>query len=122
MNTLYITRGGRVMLDQDNNPVNTSSDRVAINDIYLLNEDTKIISFDKDNNKIEKTGKAGDLVISFWENEFPHRIIVVSNDEWKENIETYNTEEQKRKEEWAAKHAEPCCDECDQCDGCVKSC
>ena len=118
MNTLYITRGGRVMLDQDNNPINTSSDRVAINDVYLLKEDTKIISFDKDNNKIEKTGKAGDIVVSFWESTFPHSIIVVSNDEWRDNIETYNTEEQKLKEEWAAKKVAEGCSDCECCKSC----
>ena len=119
MNTLYVTNGGRVMLDQDNNPINFSRDRQAVDDVYLLKEDTKILSFDKDGNKYEKIGKAGDIVITFWEDEFPHRIIVVSNNEWRDNIETYNVKEQKRKEEWAAKHAnesEPCCDQC------VKSC
>lgn len=122
MNTLYITNGGRVMLDQDNNPVNFNRDRAAIDDVWLLKEDAKIVSFDKNGNKSEKIGKAGDIVVSFWEDGFPHRIIVVSNDDWRNNIETYNAEEQRRKEEWAAKHTEPCCDECDQCEGCVKSC
>lgn len=118
MNTLYITNGGRVMLDQDNNPVNFSRDLQAIDDVYLLNEDTKIISFDKDDNKSEKIGKAGDIVVSFWKNEFPHRIIIVSNNEWKENIETYNAAEQKRKEEWASKKVAEGCNDCE----CDKSC
>ena len=119
MNTLYITNGGRVMLDQDNNPVNFSRDRQAIDDVYLLEEDTKIVSFDKEGNKSEKIGKAGDIVVSFWEDDFPHRIVVIANDEWRANIETYNTLEQKRKEEWAAKHAEPCCEGTSDC---VKPC
>lgn len=122
MNTLYITNGGRVMLDQDNNPVNFSRDRTAIDDVYLLKEDTKIVSFDKDGNKSEKIGKAGDIIVQFWENDFPHSIIVVSNDEWRDNIEEYNTLEQKRKEEWAAKKvngSEPCCEGTSDC---VKSC
>ena len=110
MNRLYVNETGRVLLDENNNILQLNSDRQAIDRVFLINADTEInYSTEGVTNKL--MAPAGSLVVCFYEREFPNKVIVVNNDEWKENIETYKANEQKRKEEWAAKK---CCD-CETC-------
>lgn len=120
MNTLYITNTGRVMLNEQGNIVPFEHTREAIDRIIMLKEDTKIITVHDDKEDILEA-KAGDLVISFYESRFPHKLIVVNNPEWKENLAAYEEAEQKAKEEWAKKHAEtPQCDNCENlCTDCA---
>ena len=70
--------------------------------------------YEKGDKKTTVDCKAGDIVITFYEKEFPNPVIVVNNEQWEENINTYETNEQKRKEEWAAKQKE-CCECCENC-------
>lgn len=110
MNTLYITGTGKVLLDENNNVLPYDSDIESIRNISMLAEDTKVVY---KSGEIDETidAKAGDIVITFYRDEFPHPVIVVKSDTWRENLEDYRAKEQKRKEEWAAKQAEsPCCD------------
>lgn len=112
MNTLYITSNSKLLLDENLSPHTIYGDRVAINNIYLLKEDTDIVYCYKDEKKTLH-GKAGDIVVTFYEDDFPNKAIIISSEEWKNNIETYNSLEQKRKEEWAAnKNCTDCCGEC----------
>lgn len=115
MNTLYITGTGKVLLDANNNVMPYDSDIESIRNISMLAEDTKVVY---KYGEIDETidAKAGDIVITFYRDEFPHPVIVVKSDTWRENLEDYRAKEQKRKEEWAAKQAEsPCCDGCAKC-------
>ena len=115
MNTLYISRTGRIMLDENNNPKPFDRSRASIDDIFFIKEDTKVV-FDRGEYKAELEAKAGDIVVTFYEEQFPNRVIVVNSEQWKENLETYEAWEQKRKEEWAEKNSDPCCECC--CKGC----
>lgn len=110
MNTLYITGTGRVQLDENNNPVNLKSYRSCIDDIYPISEDTKII-YKKGETDMTVDAKAGDLIIVFYENSYPNKVINVNSDAWKENIRSYDDAIQKAKEDWANKH----CDDCENC-------
>ena len=107
---------GRVMLDDNNNPSSVSRSRNSIEDVYLIKEDTKVI-FKRGEHEYEVEAKAGNIVIVFYEKEFPNKMIVVDNEQWKENLETYEAWEQKQKEEWAAKkiNNDPTCDSCENC-------
>lgn len=117
MNTLYITGTGRVLLDENNNIQSANTSREGINNILHLKEDTKIV-YNREGDEKTLDGKAGDIVVTFYEKEFPNSIIVVSSNEWKENLEAYEAAEQKRKEEWAKRNAENC-DKCCDCEcGC----
>ena len=111
MNTLYISRTGRIMLDENNNPKPFDRSRASIDDIFFIKEDTKVV-FDRGEYKAELEAKAGDIVVTFYEEQFPNRVIVVNSEQWKENLETYEAWEQKRKEEWAEKKSDPCCENC----------
>lgn len=111
MNTLYITSTGRVLLDENNNPCSLERTREGINNVFYIKEDTKVI-YKKGEENITLDAKAGDILVSFYENEFPNKVIVVNNKEWQENLTKYEEWEQKRKEEWAAaKNAE--CGDCE---------
>lgn len=120
MNTLYITRSGRILLDENNTPHPVDHSRSAIDNLFYVKEDTKVV-YEKGEEKVECDAKAGDLVITFYEEQFPNKIIIVDNAQWKENINSYEEYEQKRKEEWAKRNAEncdKCCDcECTCCPG-----
>ena len=118
MNTLYISRTGRIMLDENNNPKPFDRSRSSIDDVFFIKEDTKVV-FDRGEYKAELEAKAGDIVVTFYEEQFPNRVIVVDNKQWKENLEAYEAYEQQMKEEWAKKNDVPCCD-C--CENCCKSC
>lgn len=120
MNTLYITNTGKVMLDANGDVMSYDTDIESIRNISMLTEDTKVIY--KCGNIDEKIeAKAGDIVITFYRDEFIHPVIVVKSDTWRENLEDFRAKEQKRKEEWAARQAEndaiPCA-----CSDCTKEC
>ena len=114
MNTLYISRTGRIMLDENNNPKPFDRSRASIDDIFFIKEDTKVV-FDRGEYKTELEATAGDIVVTFYEEQFPNRVIVVNNEQWKENLEAYAVWEQKQKEEWAEKKSDPCCECCCKC-------
>ena len=114
MNTLYISRTGRIMLDENNNPKPFDRSRASIDDIFFIKEDTKVV-FDRGEYKAELEAKAGDIVVTFYEEQFPNKVIVVNNEQWKENLETYEAWDQKQKEEWAKKKSDPCCENCCKC-------
>lgn len=110
MNTIYITDTGRVMLDENNNPHPFLCTRNAVDAVYCLEQDTKII-YKKGDKESVLNAKAGNIVLTFYENTFPNGVIVVDSNEWKENIEAYKAKEQEMKEKWAAKNLA----ECGQC-------
>lgn len=110
MNTLYITNTGRVLLDENGKAISQDTNREAIDSVMLLKEATHI-EYTKRDQITSIDAKAGDIVITFYENEFPNKIIIVENEQWKENIETYEAKEQEKKEQWAAKNLA----ECGQC-------
>lgn len=128
MNTLYITESGRVMVTEDGKCSSKFSDRTSIDDVVLIEEDTHII-YQRGEKYFEGDAKAGDLVITFYTDDFPNRLIVVNSDSWKENILAARAEEQRRKEEWAAakkcndcktatepnEEAAPCCGDACEC-------
>lgn len=101
MNTLYITRSGRILVDESGTPHITESSREAISSLYLIKEETKIV-FVKDEEKKEIIANPGDIVINFYEDKFPNKVLIISNQEWKENIEAYENYLQDEKERWAS--------------------
>lgn len=115
MNTIFITKTGRINIDENGNVSPCETAREGINNIIRLKEDT-VIKYSYDSNTTTIEGKAGDLIITFYELNFPHRVIVVDSKEWKENLDAYEAYEQKQKEKWAEKNAEECGCKCDECD------
>lgn len=116
MNTMFFTTEGSVMLDENNNPISFSSDRESISRIYKLDQDCRIV-YMRDNVRTELEGKAGQILVMFYANEFKNRVVLVDSKEWCENIDGERERVQKQKEEWAKKHAETDCAEADN--GCI---
>ena len=87
------------------------SERQSINSVYMVKEDCTVLFGDQ-----AEPANAGDIVITFYESNFPKRMIVVKSEDWKNNLDTYNEIEQKAKEKWAKEKA--CIDGCEACDVC----
>lgn len=108
MNTLYFTTSGKILIDDSGSPHSVESSRGAVSSIYLIKDDTTVV-FEQNGDRKEAFAKAGDIVICFYEDKFPNKVVIVNNQEWKENIETYDAVMQIQKEKWASEKCEPEC-------------
>lgn len=71
-----------------------SREREAVNGIFLVKEEMKLRNTKRDGSVQEIDVKPGDILIKFYENTFPNNWIVVSSNEWKENLEFYNKQQE----------------------------
>jgi len=102
MKTLYITRGNNIVVDTENNTVDRMScSRTAIDDLYRIKEPMHII-YQSGEYRKEVDAVPGDLIITFYDSDFLHRIIVVKNADWAETLDAYEKQQQEEKEKWAA--------------------
>ena len=109
--TIFITTSGLIQLDENNEPIGMNSDRTAINRILRITEPVHIV-YNKNDKRIELDAEEGDILIEFYEGAYPKPIVLINSKEWVENLVTYEEEQQRAKEEWAAKRNGVCCD-CD---------
>ena len=58
---------------------------------------------DNEDNVKETHVVPGDIIVSFYTDDFPNRVIVAKSDKWVKNIKTFRANEQKKREEWAEK-------------------
>lgn len=115
MKKIIVTPGCST-LELDTEALNASplfSDREAISRIHLITEDGEVIY----KGESIGTAKAGDIIISFYEDSFPHRCIIVNSEQWKENIETYKAKQEENKTNCLKCR---CNDACDACESCCK--
>lgn len=107
MKKLIIKNGYMVDIDIDANKLQkVQYDRASIDSVYLIDEERDLFIQDNEDNVTETHVVPGDIIVSFYTNDFPNRVIVVKSDKWVENIKTLRANEQKRKEEWASKQSE----------------
>lgn len=85
-----------------------NSERQGINSIYVVKEDCTVVFRDQ-----AEQATAGDIVVTFYEKDFPKQMAVVKSEDWRKNIEAYNEITQKRKEEWAKEKT--CICDCEKC-------
>lgn len=64
--------------------------RNACNRVYIAPEDMHFKFTDRDRSVEEFDVKAGDIILAFWDIDFPHKYIKITSDEWKENLDNYN--------------------------------
>ena len=64
--------------------------RNACSKIYMAPEDMHFKFVNRDRSVEEFDVKAGDIILAFWESDFPHKYIKVTSAEWKENLDNYN--------------------------------
>lgn len=99
MKKIYIVDSARpILVDENDDIQNLASDREAINRISLLDDDCEIVSreYDENGNAITRrlTGKKGQIMVAFYENAFKHKVILVDNEDWVENITEYNKKQE----------------------------
>lgn len=124
MKKLIIKNGYMFDIDVDANKLQKIQyDRGGIDSVYLIDEERDLFIQDNEDNVTETHVVPGDIIVSFYTNDFPNRVIVVKSDKWVENIKTLRANEQKRKEEWASKQSkniqkcsinEDGCSDCEQ--------
>lgn len=107
MKKLIIKNGYMFDIDTDANKLQkVQYDRASIDNVYLIDEERDLFIQDNEDNVTETHVVPGDIIVSFYTNDFPNRVIVVKSDKWVENIKTLRANEQKKKEEWASKQHE----------------
>lgn len=115
MKTLYLNRGGNICIDPENDYVDSvQPERESIDRIYLAKEPMHVV-YGNGTYKREFDVKKDDLIITFYTDDFEERVVVAKSKDWVKNLKKYNEEEQRRKEEWAAKQAECKCSDCGCC-------
>ena len=109
MKTLYITRGNNIVVDNETKDCDRlHSARQAIDYIYFAKEPMHIV-YGYEGEKYEIDCDANDIVICFYEDSFKHKLVVVKNDQWVENLLAYEKKEQEDKLRWAeAKNCNEC--------------
>lgn len=87
-----------------------ASDRMAISSVILAKEDCHVKT---ENGYIE--AKKGDIILTFYEDIFPNKTVVVTSEKWIENINTYNAVMEKRNNNDCNKQSNNCCVSGDEC-------
>ena len=101
MKTLYLTQGNNILLDHEAQTAERlSSERVGIDYIYVAKEPMHLV-YGSGEEKQELYVEEGDIIITFYVKEFPHKVLVVNSKDWLENINEYNKKQQEDKEAWA---------------------
>lgn len=120
MKTLYITNGGNICIDPEEDFVNRMpTEREGISRIFLAKEPMHVV-YGEGEYRRELDVKKDDIIITFYSNDWEERIIVAKSKDWVRNLKKWNEEEQRRKEEWAYKQAnvtETIGDTCSCCPG-----
>lgn len=62
-----------------------AADRMAISNMVAVKDDCHVKT---ENGFIE--AKKGDIVLTFYEELFPNKVVVITSEKWLENINTYN--------------------------------
>ena len=117
MKTFYVNSSTNILVDTENNTcgrLNRSSS--CINDLYLAKEPMHVVYGSGEYNRSFDV-EEGDIIITFYTDDFTNRIIVVKNDEWKANLLEKEKKDEEEKLRWAAKKNDPCCD----CENCCKA-
>lgn len=109
MKKLLLNNGYLFQIDLDANTVKKANyQRGPIDTVYLIKEDCTLTYQEGDNTE-DVDVKKDDIVITFYDSDYPNKALVISNDKWAANIKAAESAEQKRKEEWAEKKCQCDC-------------
>lgn len=109
MKKFLINNSGSIIFDSETEELSTlDSTREGISRIWLMKEPMTIVCQCGDN-KYELNAKKGDIVIKFYDNDFPLPVVIAKSKEWVKNLEAYDKVMQERKEKWAKEQNECKC-------------
>ena len=98
-------------------------DAIAVNSVWVADDDMPLEWYDKDGNKQTINVKKNDIIIAFYNRDFKHKIIVANSEDWLDNIVAYKELKEKEKADWAErclKNSNVVCG--DPCDACTDTC
>lgn len=122
MKKFIINEQGNVLFDTETQEISSiDSAREAISRIWVVEEPMTVVCQTK-KAKYELTAKKGDIIIKFYDCDFPFPVVIAKSKDWVKNINTYNEKMRKAMEERFAKKKEadlsdPVSCEC-TCDAC----
>lgn len=95
-------------------------DAVAVNSIWVADDDMPLEWYDNDSNKHTIDVKKNDIIIAFYNRHFKHKVVVVNSEGWLDNITAYKEHQEKEKAEWAKRNSNTECisDACEACSPC----
>lgn len=95
---------------------------IAVNSVWVADEDMPLEWYDNDGNKHTINVKKNDIIIAFYNRNFKHKIVVANSEDWLDNIKGYKEYQEKEKAEWAERALKNsnviCGDTCDACTPC----
>lgn len=95
-------------------------DAIAVNSIWVADDDIPLEWYDNDGNKRTINVKKNDIIIAFYNRNFKHKIVVANSEDWLDNITAYKEYKEKEKVDWAErclKNSNVVCD-----DACTDTC
>lgn len=118
MKQIFISDDGVAGFDPEVNEmfrVNRQPDR--INNLLVIEGPTKVIVRNYDGNQYTLDAEKGDLVITFYTNDYEKRAVLVKSEDWYNNIIKLAELEAKRKQGWAAERVEKPVGNATACEG-----
>lgn len=96
-----------VKFDTDTERVDPIADYpTRVHDVYVVPEDMQITVYDREEKTKVLDAKKGDILVVFYRyDDYPNITILIKSEEWLTNIRTWEADQQRQKEEWAAKKA-----------------
>ena len=121
MKKFIIGEQGSVLFDTETQEISSlESKREAISRIWVVEEPMTIVCQTKRAN-YELNAKKGDIIIKFYDYDYPFPVVLVKSKDWVKNINTYDEKMRKVMEERLAKKdadlSDPVSCECD-CNTC----
>ena len=116
MKTFFLAEraSGHVIFDDETKELSAlESQREAISRVWIAPEDMKIVYTNENGEKETLDVKKNQIILRFYEKDFPYQIITVDSKEWTENITNYNKTMEERRN--ALKKCNVDCESCDTC-------
>lgn len=87
-----------------------TADRMAISNMIVVKDDCHVKT---ENGFIE--AKRGDIVLTFYEDLFPNKVVVITSEKWLENVNTYNAAMEEFKNKVGDKQSDGDCVPLEKC-------
>jgi hydroxymethylpyrimidine pyrophosphatase-like HAD family hydrolase len=116
MKKFIINEQGNILFDTETQEISSiDSAREAISRIWVAEEPMTIVC-DTKRAKYELAAKKGDIIIKFYDYDYPFPVVIAKSKDWVKNIDAFNKEmEKRRKETEKREDPAPCEGDCDMC-------
>lgn len=119
MKKWYITPSTNIFVDTDTDTGRRiDSEYASINDVYIAPEDC-VVKYSDSKGDQEFEVKKGQILVTVYNKEMPHQIMIIDSKDFEENILSYKEYRQKEKEEWAKLKSDGVGEACEKCDAAV---